>query len=157
MVLKIHRSAIPVSFPATLHSPISQPWSCIISGRQGETGLSRKAQVGVMDVSIAASCPQGMGFHEGMSSYLMYFASAAANCETKVLHEHGFPVPKPIDHTRHCVLMSYIDAYPLWVSCRSEHPYSQPHHSGDKSRRFPLLGSCILRLWTSSFGLPVLV
>lgn len=31
----------------------------------------------------------------------------------QVLYEHGFPVPKPIDHARHCILMEAIDAYPL--------------------------------------------
>ena len=31
----------------------------------------------------------------------------------QVLHEHDFPVPCPIDHVRHCILMEYIDAYPL--------------------------------------------
>lgn len=31
----------------------------------------------------------------------------------QVLHEHGFPVPKPVDHARHCILMEFIDAYPL--------------------------------------------
>lgn len=33
----------------------------------------------------------------------------------QILSEHDFPVPKPIDHARHCILMSYIDAYPLYV------------------------------------------
>ena len=33
----------------------------------------------------------------------------------QVLHEHGFPVPRPIDQARHCILMGYIDAYPLYV------------------------------------------
>jgi len=31
----------------------------------------------------------------------------------KVLHEHQFPVPRPIDQARHCILMEFIDAYPL--------------------------------------------
>ena len=31
----------------------------------------------------------------------------------KILHAHGFPVPTPLDQTRHTVLMSYEDAYPL--------------------------------------------
>lgn len=34
----------------------------------------------------------------------------------QVLYEHGFPVPKPIDQARHCVLMEMIDAFPLLVS-----------------------------------------
>ncbi|RKP10513.1 RIO1-domain-containing protein [Thamnocephalis sphaerospora] len=31
----------------------------------------------------------------------------------QVLHENGFPVPRPYDHNRHCVVMELIDAYPL--------------------------------------------
>jgi RIO kinase 2 len=31
----------------------------------------------------------------------------------QVLHENGFPVPKPIDQNRHCVVMELIDAFPL--------------------------------------------
>mgnify|MGYP001940104633 FL=1 len=31
----------------------------------------------------------------------------------KILNAHGFPVPTPLDQTRHTVLMSYEDAYPL--------------------------------------------
>ena len=32
----------------------------------------------------------------------------------KALHETGFPVPRPLDHNRHAVLMSLIDAAPLY-------------------------------------------
>lgn len=31
----------------------------------------------------------------------------------KILHENGYPVPKPVDQVRHCVVMEFIDAYPL--------------------------------------------
>lgn len=31
----------------------------------------------------------------------------------QVLYEAGFPVPTPIDHSRHSILMSLIDGYPL--------------------------------------------
>ena len=31
----------------------------------------------------------------------------------QVLHANGFPVPTPIDQSRHCILMELIDAYPL--------------------------------------------
>jgi len=31
----------------------------------------------------------------------------------QVLHEYGFPVPRPIDQARHCILMEYVDGYPL--------------------------------------------
>ena len=50
------------------------------------------------------------------SASWMYMSRLAAEKEwafMSVLHEHGFPVPKPIDHARHCILMEFIDAYPL--------------------------------------------
>ncbi|TRM66153.1 RIO1 family-domain-containing protein [Schizophyllum amplum] len=50
------------------------------------------------------------------SASWMYMSRLAAQKEwafMKVLHEHGFPVPKPIDQARHCILMEKIDAYPL--------------------------------------------
>ncbi len=31
----------------------------------------------------------------------------------KALGEHGFPVPRAVDHSRHAVLMSLLDASPL--------------------------------------------
>ncbi|TAN30100.1 hypothetical protein EPN29_14340 [bacterium] len=33
----------------------------------------------------------------------------------QVLHDHGFPVPRPIDQSRHCLIMELIDAFPLCV------------------------------------------
>ncbi|OMJ18195.1 Serine/threonine-protein kinase RIO2 [Smittium culicis] len=46
----------------------------------------------------------------------MYMSRLSATKEfafMKVLYENGFSVPKPIDHNRHCIVMSYIDATPL--------------------------------------------
>jgi RIO kinase 2 len=31
----------------------------------------------------------------------------------QTLYDHKFPVPKPIDCNRHCVVMELIDGYPL--------------------------------------------
>nr|GAT54921.1 predicted protein [Mycena chlorophos] len=50
------------------------------------------------------------------SASWMYMSRLAAQKEwafMKVLHEHGFPVPRPVDQARHCILMELIDAYPL--------------------------------------------
>lgn len=50
------------------------------------------------------------------SASWMYMSRLAAQKEyafMKVLHEHGFPVPRPIDQARHTILMEFIDAYPL--------------------------------------------
>ncbi|KAG6850495.1 hypothetical protein H0H93_012496 [Arthromyces matolae] len=50
------------------------------------------------------------------SASWMYMSRLAAQKEwafMKVLHEHGFPVPTPVDQARHTILMEFIDAYPL--------------------------------------------
>ncbi|KAF9531994.1 RIO1 family-domain-containing protein [Crepidotus variabilis] len=50
------------------------------------------------------------------SASWMYMSRLAAQKEwafMKILHEHDFPVPRPIDQVRHCLLMEFIDAYPL--------------------------------------------
>jgi RIO-like serine/threonine protein kinase len=33
----------------------------------------------------------------------------------KALHEHGFPVPRPIDNNRHQVVMALVDGLPMYV------------------------------------------
>ncbi|KAI9297683.1 RIO1-domain-containing protein [Neoconidiobolus thromboides FSU 785] len=50
------------------------------------------------------------------SASWLYMSRLAAMKEfafMKVLHENGFPVPKPIDQNRHCIVMELIDAFPL--------------------------------------------
>ncbi|KAI7883819.1 RIO1 family-domain-containing protein [Mucor mucedo] len=50
------------------------------------------------------------------SASWMYMSRLAAMKEfafMKVLYENGFPVPEPIDASRHCVVMGLIDAFPL--------------------------------------------
>lgn len=50
------------------------------------------------------------------SASWMYMSRLAAQKEwafMKILHEHGFPVPTPVDQARHTILMEFIDAYPL--------------------------------------------
>ncbi|KAI9619681.1 hypothetical protein H4Q26_014063 [Puccinia striiformis f. sp. tritici PST-130] len=55
----------------------------------------------------------------------MYMSRLAAQKEfafMKVLYEHGFPVPEPIDQSRHCLVMTLIDAFPL----RQIHDLKEP-------------------------------
>ncbi|KAI8640106.1 RIO1 family-domain-containing protein [Parasitella parasitica] len=50
------------------------------------------------------------------SASWMYMSRLAAMKEyafMKVLYENGFPVPEPVDQSRHCVVMGLIDAFPL--------------------------------------------
>jgi RIO kinase 2 len=53
--------------------------------------------------------------HRQTSSWL-YMSRLAAMKEyafMNILYANGFPVPRPIDQNRHCVVMELIDAYPL--------------------------------------------
>lgn len=46
----------------------------------------------------------------------MYLSRLAAKKEwqfLQILYQHGFPVPTPVAHSRHSILMSRIDGYPL--------------------------------------------
>ncbi|KAI0237044.1 Serine/threonine-protein kinase rio2, partial [Massospora cicadina] len=50
------------------------------------------------------------------SASWLYMSRLAAMKEfafMKVLYENGFPVPQPFDCNRHCVVMEFIDAFPL--------------------------------------------
>ncbi|KAJ1955310.1 Serine/threonine-protein kinase rio2, partial [Linderina pennispora] len=55
-------------------------------------------------------------FRQDQSPSWMYMSRLSAMKEfafMKVLYEHGFPVPKPIDQNRHVVVMGLVDAFPL--------------------------------------------
>ncbi|KAI9502192.1 Serine/threonine-protein kinase rio2 [Coemansia spiralis] len=55
-------------------------------------------------------------FKQNQSPSWMYMSRLSAMKEfafMKVLYEHDFPVPKPIDQNRHCVVMELLDAFPL--------------------------------------------
>ncbi|PPQ71342.1 hypothetical protein CVT24_012083 [Panaeolus cyanescens] len=59
------------------------------------------------------------------SASWMYMSRLAAQKEwafMKILHEHDFPVPRPIDQARHTLLMEFIDAYPLRQISEVPHP-----------------------------------
>ncbi|EEB06574.1 atypical/RIO/RIO2 protein kinase [Schizosaccharomyces japonicus yFS275] len=49
----------------------------------------------------------------GSWMYLSRLAAAKEFAFMKILHEHGFPVPTPIDYSRHCIIMDLVDAFPL--------------------------------------------
>jgi len=62
--------------------------------------------------------------HRKAASWL-YMSRLAALKEfafMKALYEHDFPVPKPIDHSRHCVVMSLCKGFPLCHVAHVRHP-----------------------------------
>ncbi|KAJ2607434.1 Serine/threonine-protein kinase rio2 [Coemansia sp. RSA 1365] len=70
-------------------------------------------------------------FRATQSPSWMYMSRLSATKEfafMKVLHEHGFPVPTPIDQNRHCVVMELVAAFPLRQIDKLDEPgrlYSQ--------------------------------
>lgn len=45
--------------------------------------------------------------------YMSRLSAMKEYCFMKILHENGFPVPVPVDQIRHCVVMEFIEAFPL--------------------------------------------
>ncbi|ELR22387.1 RIO1 family protein [Acanthamoeba castellanii str. Neff] len=62
--------------------------------------------------------------HRKHASWL-YMARLSALKEfayMKVLYDNGFPVPKPVDANRHCVVMQLIKGFPLCQVSEIQHP-----------------------------------
>lgn len=51
--------------------------------------------------------------HKASWLYLSRISATKEFAYMKALHERGFPVPKPIDFNRHCVIMELIEGAPL--------------------------------------------
>uniref|UniRef100_A0A182VWG7 Serine/threonine-protein kinase RIO2 n=1 Tax=Anopheles minimus TaxID=112268 RepID=A0A182VWG7_9DIPT len=45
--------------------------------------------------------------------YLSRISATREFAYMKALYDHGFPVPKPVDFNRHCVIMELVNGYPL--------------------------------------------
>ncbi|KAL8443887.1 hypothetical protein Emed_006547 [Eimeria media] len=56
--------------------------------------------------------------------YLAHLAAVREFAYLRALHDHGFPVPQPVDMNRHAVLMHYVDAIPLTQVRELEDPLS---------------------------------
>lgn len=64
------------------------------------------------------------------TNLVQYFSLGTAICiifyfyfcvHEQALGEHGFPVPDAVDCNRHCVIMSLIPGYPLYVLTANSH------------------------------------
>lgn len=73
--------------------------------------------------------------------YLSRLAAAKEFAFMRVLYDHGFPVPKPYEVSRHCVVMELIDAFPL----------RQINEVGDPGKLYSELMDLIVRL--AQYGL----
>ena len=54
--------------------------------------------------------------------YLSRLAALKEFAYMKVLYEHGFPVPRPLDVNRHCIVMELVEGYPLCQVKHMVHP-----------------------------------
>lgn len=51
--------------------------------------------------------------HKTSWLYLSRISATREFAYMKALHDRGFPVPKPIDFNRHCVLMELVNGWPM--------------------------------------------
>mmetsp|Transcript_55494 Transcript_55494/g.129924 ORF Transcript_55494/g.129924 Transcript_55494/m.129924 type:complete len:481 (-) Transcript_55494:54-1496(-) len=58
----------------------------------------------------------------GSWQYMARLAAAKEFAYMKALADEGFPVPKPVDQNRHCVVMGFLDAAPLFHLRHIPHP-----------------------------------
>ncbi|KAG7099283.1 hypothetical protein E1B28_001142 [Marasmius oreades] len=86
----------------------------IVADAQGKEMVLKLHRLGRMSFRTIKQNRDYLGKRKSAS--WMYMSRLAAQKEwafMKVLYEHDFPVPKPIDQSRHCILMEFIDSYPL--------------------------------------------
>ncbi|KAJ8084081.1 Serine/threonine-protein kinase rio2 [Marasmius tenuissimus] len=86
----------------------------IVANAEGKEMVLKLHRLGRMSFRTIKQNRDYLGKRKSAS--WMYMSRLAAQKEwafMKVLYEHEFPVPKPVDQARHCILMEFIDAYPL--------------------------------------------
>lgn len=86
----------------------------IVSTEEGECRVLKIHRLGRISFRNIKEKRDYMGKRKSAS--WMYMSRLAAEKEyafMQILHQHGFPVPTPVDQNRHTLLMSYEDAYPL--------------------------------------------
>lgn len=54
--------------------------------------------------------------------YMSRLAAVKEHAFMKALYDAGFPVPRPVDQNRHCVLMTIAKGFPLYQLNRCDHP-----------------------------------
>ncbi|OJT03045.1 Serine/threonine-protein kinase rio2 [Trametes pubescens] len=86
----------------------------IVADKDGQELVLKLHRLGRISFRAIKSKRDYMGKRKSAS--WMYMSRLAAEKEyafMKVLYQHDFPVPRPVDQARHCILMGFIDAYPL--------------------------------------------
>ncbi|WP_411023194.1 serine/threonine-protein kinase RIO2, partial [Salmonella sp. s51228] len=80
------------------------------------------------------------GYHHVSWIYLSRVAAYREFCFLKTMAEQGIPVPSPVDHNRHCVLMQLIEAFPLNHIKRLDNPSELFNRLVDLIARLASLG-----------------
>ncbi|KDN39679.1 hypothetical protein K437DRAFT_258950 [Tilletiaria anomala UBC 951] len=87
----------------------------IVSGPEEDQRILKIHRLGRISFRKVKEKRDYMGKRKSAS--WMYLSKLSAMKEfafMQILHSHGFPVPRPIAQSRHCIVMSYIsNAYPL--------------------------------------------
>ncbi|KAJ2913387.1 hypothetical protein MD484_g7029, partial [Candolleomyces efflorescens] len=95
----------------------------IVANAEGEEMVLKLHRLGRVSFRTIKQNRDYLGKRKSAS--WMYMSRLAAQKEwafMKILHEHEFPVPRPIDQARHTILMEFIDAYPLRQVSEVENP-----------------------------------
>ncbi|RKO95195.1 RIO1-domain-containing protein, partial [Caulochytrium protostelioides] len=86
----------------------------IVAGEDGEQVVAKFARLGRISFrNIKNTRDYLRGRRTGSWLYLSRLAAAKEFAFMKALHENGFPVPRPIDCSRHVVVMGLVDGTPL--------------------------------------------
>ncbi|WFC98580.1 non-specific serine/threonine protein kinase [Malassezia yamatoensis] len=86
----------------------------LVANEEGQARVLKLHRLGRISFRKVKEKRDYMGNRKSAS--WMFMSRLAAEKEYEfmtVLHQHGFPVPTPIDQARHTVVMDFIDAYPL--------------------------------------------
>ncbi|KAN0064021.1 Serine/threonine-protein kinase rio2 [Thecaphora frezii] len=86
----------------------------IVESPEGESRVLKIHRLGRISFRAIKEKRDYMGKRKSASwMYMSRLAAAKEYAFMQILHQHGFPVPTPIDQARHCIVMSHIDAFPL--------------------------------------------
>ncbi|EPQ28114.1 uncharacterized protein PFL1_04441 [Pseudozyma flocculosa PF-1] len=86
----------------------------IVESPDGESRVLKIHRLGRISFRAIKEKRDYMGKRKSASwMYMSRLAAAKEYAFMQILHQHGFPVPTPIDQARHCIVMSHIDAFPL--------------------------------------------
>lgn len=86
----------------------------VVSNESHETFVLKLHRLGRTSFRAVKNTRDYLGKRKSASwQYLSRLAAEREFAYLRILFDNGFPVPKPLDQSRHCIVMEFIDAYPL--------------------------------------------